>query len=81
MTHKGRMVVRHGSATFPHSPGECNNKILLDLTPTFHIDVETEQGRVLMGALKAMGERGCLIPAILTGNVVWGCKLEFGELV
>lgn len=75
------MVVRCGSATFPHSPGERNNKIFVDLTPTFHTDVETEQVRVLMGALKAVGERGCLIPAILMGVVVWGCKMEFGELV
>lgn len=78
--HKGRMVVRHGSATSPHSPGEYNNKILLDLTPTLHTDVEIAQVRLLTWALKAMGKRGCLIPAILMGGVVWGCKFEFGDL-
>lgn len=74
-------MVRNEIVTFPHSPGKCNNKILLDLTSTLHSDVETEQVRVLMGGLKAIGERGCLVPAILMEDFVWGCKLEFGESV
>lgn len=33
------------------------------------------------GSSRSDGERGCLIPTILMGEVVWGCELEFGELV
>ena len=33
---KGGVVVRDGSDTSPHSPGESNKKILLDLMPTLY---------------------------------------------